>query len=49
MTQCPTRVRNPLGSIIAVVYSAVTWIREPVEREMDDKNNTPALVAELGV
>ena len=40
-------IRDALGDLASIVYKEV--IREPVVREADDKNNVPALIADLGV
>ena len=36
-----------MGDLASIAYKEV--IREPVVREADDKNNVPALIADLGV
>ena len=40
-------IRDALGDLASIAYKEV--IREPVVREADDKNNVPALIADLGV
>ena len=40
-------LRDALGDLASIVYKEV--IREPIVREADDKNNVPALIADLGV
>ena len=47
VTKRQNEIKDAMGDIAAMAYSEA--LKEPIMRDRDDKNDIPALVADLGV